>query len=237
MFDYQKNSRYFAQVPGKMEELCKEELVEFNAEKIEPVYRGIYFTTDLDTLYKINYSSRLITRILAPLVSFPCKSTNELIKASLKIKWESFLSLSKTFAITASIADSNITHSKYASLCLKDSIADYFRDKYGKRPDVDIKNPDVRFNLRIDKNRAVISIDTSGESLHKRGYRLAKVDAPMQEILAAAIIKLSGWNGDKLMWDCMCGSGTILCEALMHYCNIPAQFLRKNFGFLSLTRL
>jgi putative N6-adenine-specific DNA methylase len=122
----------------------------------------------------------------------------------------------------------------YASQVLKDGIADYFRDKLGKRPNVDTVNPNVRFNLFIEKDKAILNLDTSGESLHKRGYRLLAGEAPMQETLAAAIIRLSNWNGDKPLLDCMCGSGTIVCEALMHYCKIPSQFLRKNFGFFYL---
>jgi putative N6-adenine-specific DNA methylase len=122
----------------------------------------------------------------------------------------------------------------YASQVLKDGIADYFRSKFDKRPNVNTVNPDVRFNLFIEKDKAILSLDTSGESLHKRGYRLLAGEAPMQETLAAAIIRLSEWNGEKPLLDCMCGSGTILCEALMHYCRIPAQKLRKNFGFFYL---
>jgi putative N6-adenine-specific DNA methylase len=157
-----------------------------------------------------------------------------LIKTAIKIQWEDFCSIENTFAINSSIAKSAITNSLYASQVLKDGIADYFRDKYGKRPNVDTVNPDVRLNLHIEKDTAVISLDTSGESLHKRGYRLLAGEAPMQETLAAAIVRLSGWHGENTLWDPMCGSGTILCEALMHYCRIPAQKLRKNFGFFNL---
>ncbi|NUM61630.1 MAG: hypothetical protein HUU44_05685 [Ignavibacteriaceae bacterium] len=117
---------------------------------------------------------------------------------------------------------------------MKDGIADYFRSKNGKRPDVEVVNPDVRFNLHIEKDTATISLDTSGESLHKRGYRLLAGEAPMQETLAAAIIRISKWDGQNTLYDPMCGSGTILCEALMHYCRIPAQALRKKFGFYNL---
>ena len=117
---------------------------------------------------------------------------------------------------------------------MKDGIVDYFREKYGKRPNVEVVNPDVRFNLHINKDTAIISLDLSGESLHKRGYRLLAGEAPMQETLAATIIKISKWDGENPLWDPMCGSGTILCEALMHYCRIPAQYLRKKFGFFNL---
>lgn len=234
MFLYQKENEYFAQVTGKMEELCEQELLELGAKNTRVVYRGIYFNADRGDLYKIIYASRLITRVLAPLVSFYAKDENMLRKSALKIPWDKFLSLKKTFAVTASVSNSRITHSKYAALCLKDSVADYFKEKTGKRPNVETVNPDVRFNLHIEKDQAVVSLDVSGESLHKRGYRLLAGEAPMQETLAAALVKISDWNGERPLGDFMCGSGTILCEALMHYCKIPAQYLRRNFGFFHL---
>ena len=234
MFEYQKDNRYFAQVTGMMEEICEQELIELGAINTKITYRGVYFEADTTTLYKINYTSRLLSRVLAPLITFYCDNQNVLIKSAENIPWEELFSVNKTFAISASVANSKITNSLYASLCLKDGIADYFRAKYGKRPDVDKGNPDIRFNLHIEKDRAVISLDTSGESLHKRGYRLLAGEAPMQETLAAAIIRISKWNGDKPLLDCMCGSGTITAEALMHYCRIPAQKLRRNFGFFNM---
>jgi putative N6-adenine-specific DNA methylase len=234
MFDYQQSNRFYAQVTGRMEDICEQELIELGAVNTERTYRGVYFEADNLTLYKINYTSRLLSRVLAPLITFYCDNQNVLTKTAEKIKWEGLFPVNKTFAISASVSNSKITNSLYASLCLKDGIADYFRTKFGKRPDVDTGNPDIRFNLHIEKDRAVISLDTSGESLHKRGYRLLAGEAPMQETLAAAIIRLSKWNGDKPLLDCMCGSGTILAEALMHYCKIPAQKLRKNFGFFNM---
>ena len=232
-YEYKLNG-FFAQVTGKIEELCEQELIELGATETTTAYKGIYFKSDISTLYKINYTSRLLSRVLAPLISFSCRTTNYLYQRAKKIHWEDFFSLEKTFAISASVANSKITNSLYASQCLKDSIVDYFRDKYGKRPNVEVVNPDVRFNLHIDKDLAVISLDTSGESLHKRGYRLLAGEAPMQETLAAAIIRISKWNGENPLMDPMCGSGTILCEALMHYCRIPAQKLRNKFGFYNL---
>jgi putative N6-adenine-specific DNA methylase len=234
MFEYQNNKRYFAQVTGLMEELCEQELIELGAVKTEIAYRGIYFEADIETIYRINYRARTISRVLAPLITFYCDNTNVLLKTAETINWEELMSVKKTFAISASVSNSKITNSLYASLCLKDGIADFFRAKYGKRPDVDTANPDVRFNLHIEKDRAIISLDTSGESLHKRGYRLLGGEAPMQETLAAAILRISKWDGEKPLLDCMCGSGTILAEALMHYCRIPAQKLRSNFGFFNL---
>jgi putative N6-adenine-specific DNA methylase len=236
MYEYKTNG-FFAQVTGKMEKLCEEELTELGATEIKPSYKGLYFKSDITTIYKINYTSRLLSRVLAPLKTFPCHTTNTLIQKAKKIHWEDFCSPEKTFAISSSVSKSRINNSLYASQCLKDGIADYFRDKYGKRPNVEVINPDVRFNLHIEKDMAIISLDTSGESLHKRGYRLLAGEAPMQETLAAAIIRLSKWDGESAsgeLWDPMCGSGTILCEALMHYCRIPAQKLRRKFGFFNM---
>jgi putative N6-adenine-specific DNA methylase len=234
MFEYQKDNRFFAQVTGMMEELCEQELTELGAVNTKISYRGVYFEADAPTLYKINYTSRLMSRVLAPLITFYCDNPNVLSKTAEKIRWEELFPINKSFAISASVSNSKITNSLYASLCLKDGIADYFRTKFGKRPDVDTGNPDIRFNLHIEKDRAVISLDTSGESLHKRGYRLLAGEAPMQETLAAAILRISKWNGEKPLLDCMCGSGTILAEALMHYCRIPAQKLRSKFGFFNM---
>jgi putative N6-adenine-specific DNA methylase len=234
MYEYQTNNTFFAQVPGMMEELCEQELIELGAKNTRVAYRGIYFEADLLTIYRINYTSRTISRILAPLKSFHCRDANAIMKLAEKIEWNKMFSLDQTFAITSTVSKSMINNSLYASQVLKDGIADYFRAKFGKRPNVETVNPDVRFNLFIEKDNAVLSLDTSGESLHKRGYRLLAGEAPMQETLAAAIIRLSKWDGEKPMLDCMCGSGTILCEALMHYCRIPAQILRKNFGFFHL---
>ncbi|KUO62104.1 hypothetical protein APF79_03810 [bacterium BRH_c32] len=233
-FEYLENNKFFAQAPGLMEALCEEELIELGAKNTEKVYRGIYFEADKESIYRINYCARMISRVLAPLFSMHVMDAKELTRTASKVPWEKLFSVNETFSITASVAKSRITNSLYAAQCLKDGIADYFRDKYGKRPDVATVNPDVRFNLHIETDRAVISLDTSGESLHKRGYRLAAGEAPMQESLAAAIIRITDWYGEKTLWDPMCGSGTIVCEALMSYCRIPAQYLRKKFGFTHL---
>lgn len=233
-FEFQKNNSYFAQVPGKMEDIAEAEFLAAGATETKKEYRGLRFSADLKTIYTLNYTSRFASRILAPLITFHCRSTDILISRARKMPWEQIFSKEQTFSISASVSKSSITNSLYASQCLKDGIVDHFRDIYGVRPDVDTVQPDVRFNLHIEKDEAVISLDTSGESLHKRGYRLLAGEAPMQETLAAAIIHHSGWNGEEPLWDPMCGSGTLLCEALMHYCKIPAQYLRKKFGFTNL---
>ena len=234
MFTYQKSGRFFGQINEGLEELGLQELKALGAKEIKPSHRGFYFSADQASLYRINYCSRLFSRILAPLLRFDCHSTKYLYKTARKIDWPALIRLDNTFAVNANVSHSRINHSHYASLCLKDAIADIFRDKTGKRPNVDTKAPDIRFNLYIQNNKATIYLDTSGGSLHRRGYRIKSVAAPMQETVAAAIIIYSGWHGEKPLIDPMCGSGTLLCEALMHYCKIPAGYLRNKFGFETL---
>lgn len=231
MFTYQKTNRYFAQIARGLEQYGAEELREIGCSDVKPMFMGIYFNADLATLYRANYMSRLCTKILAPLLTFDCHSTKYLYKTARKIEWHHLLSSANTFAVNASVTGSKIKHSQYAALCLKDAVVDHFRDRSGVRPNIDTETPDLRFYLRIENNRAIISLDTSGGSLHRRGYRQISVEAPMQETVAAAIIRFSKWEGTTPLLDPMCGSGTILTEALMHCCRIPAGFLRKKFGF------
>ena len=234
MFSYQKNSRYFAFIADGVTEIAFKELESLGASDLQPVYRGIHFTAEPESLYKINYLSRICTRICAPILRFDCHSTKYLYKTAIKIPWQKLIKKNQTFAIAASVANSRINHSQYASLCLKDAIVDYFREETGVRPNVDRRDPDVWLDLHISNNKATISIDTSGGSLHRRGYRKESVDAPMQETLAGAIISLIDWDGSRTLVDPMCGSGTLLCEALMAVSNTPAGYLRKRFGFASL---
>jgi len=231
MFIYQQTHRYFAQIAESLEELGAEELAKLNAQNISPAYRGIFFDADRETLYRVNYMSRLITRVLAPIATFQCHSTDYLYRKAKEIPWEAFFTIEHSFAVFANTSNSKIRHSQYAALRLKDAIVDHFRKDSGKRPDVKRVGSDVSINLHIENNRATVSLDTSGESLHRRGYRRETVEAPMQETVAAAMIRLTGWDGSKPLYDPMCGSGTLISEALMHYCRIPAGIFRKQFGF------
>ena len=228
---YEKESQYFAQVAESIKDIAIKELKELGACDLQPVFRGIWFKASKKDFYRINYFSRLLSRILAPLVTFECHDKDDLYKAAKTIRWEEFLTPKKTFSITANVSESDITHSNFAGLRVKDAIADYFRDRTNKRPSVDSKDPYIIINLHIHKNRATLGIDASGGSLHKRGYREESVSAPMQETVAASIISLSEWDGKVSLYDPMCGSGTLLCEALMKYCKVPAQVFRTWFGF------
>jgi putative N6-adenine-specific DNA methylase len=232
MFIYQKTNQYFAQISTGIEPIAIRELEGLGARQLRPGFRGIFFLADYGTLYLINYKSRLISHVLAPLLSFECRDREDLYRKGKSIDWPSIFSVDHTFGITANVsAHENIRHSKFAALCLKDAVVDLFRSRYGKRPDVDSYDPDIWINLYIRGENAMVSLDTSGGSLHRRGYRHETVEAPMQETLAAAMIAFSEWDGQTPLYDPMCGSGTILCEALMRVCQIPAGFFRKKFGF------
>jgi len=231
VYQYQKDCRYFAQIADGFKDAGADELAELGAEDVRPEFSGIHFTADKSTLYRINYLTRLLSRCLAPLISFACHDTDTLYQKAKQIEWEDFFAKGNTFAVSGNVSDSVISHSKYAALCLKDAVVDYFKEKTGRRPDVSVRNPDILLNLHIRHDKAVISIDTSGGALHRRGYREETVSAPMRETVAAAMIRFSEWDGSVPLYDPLCGSGTLLCEALMRYSHIPAGVFRNRFGF------
>jgi putative N6-adenine-specific DNA methylase len=228
MFQYQQRNQYFAQIAGGFEEIAGAELSELGAVNLKPAFRGIHFEVDRAALYRINYTARLITRVLAPLITFDCHSDKYLHQTALKLEWDRLLTPANTFSVSATTSNTpSLKHSHYAALKVKDAVCDFFRTKTGERPSVDLQNPDIGIHLFVRNNRATLSIDTSGGSLHKRGYRTARVEAPMSETLAAAVIRLSGWHGERPLADPMSGSGTLLCEAAMSWCRIPAGYLRE----------
>ncbi|MDA0682805.1 MAG: THUMP domain-containing protein [Bacteroidetes bacterium] len=231
---YQEHRSFFAQVAHPIEEMAGEELAELGATNVDPQYRGVQFSADAESLRRIVYCARIPTRVMAPLMTFDCHSDKYLYKRACEMDWMSLIGVSRTFAIFATVSHSRITHSKYAALKLKDAIVDTIRNEVGSRPDVDRHDPDVSINLHIDNNRATVSIDVAGRSMHRRGYRLDSLEAPLQETVAAAIIRMSGWKGDVPLLDPMCGSGTILAEAMMAAANIPSGILHDNFGFQQL---
>ena len=231
MFLYQQNQHYFAQIAEGLEDSGTDELRRLGAREIRPAYRGLHFEAEKAALYRINYQSRLVTRVLAPLAAFPCHEPDYLYRKAKLIPWKEIMGVDQTLAVFANLSNSKIRHSQYAGLCLKDAIVDHFREDCGRRPDVRRIDPDVWVNLFIENNQAVISLDTSGGSLHRRGYRREGVEAPVQETGAAAVICWTEWDGGRPLVDPMCGSGTLLAEALMHYCRVPAGSLRNRFGF------
>ena len=231
MFEYQERLRFFAQTSGGVEALAAQELSELGAEEIQTAHRGLRFSAQIETLYRINYRARLLTRVLAPLKTFRCHNTKNLYRQVKGLDWSSLLTPDHTFAVFSTVSHSAITHSQYAALCVKDAIADHFLERFRSRPSVRREDPDLWVNLHIENNLATLGLDTSGGSLHRRGYRVESVEAPMQENLAAAIVRIVGWDGHRPLRDPFCGSGTLLAEALMAYCRIPAAFLRSRFGF------
>lgn len=233
--EYIKTDKYFAQVAGSLEAHAIAELEKLGAKVLQEVPRGIRFSCNKATLYRVVYCSRLLQRVLAPLISFQCHSEKYLYsQANKAIDWTALFSPDQSFSIDSNVSNSNISHSLYAGQLLKDAICDSFRSKYGRRPDFKTQDADISFNLHIRENWASIALDLTGISMHKRGYRTGANLAPLQETLAAAMIVLSEWKGDKPLLDPLCGSGTILAEALMHYCHIPAGYLRQDRGLFFL---
>jgi putative N6-adenine-specific DNA methylase len=230
MFDFQEHGRYFAQFPDGAEAVATADLVALGAENVEPGYRGVYFNAERDALYRIVYRTLTVTRVLAPLVHFQCHTPEYLYKKVRSIDWSAMIGTDQTFAVFATVSNSAIRHSQYAALTVKDAVVDQFRERAGSRPNVDTTDPDLWINLYLHANRATLSLDASGGSMHRRGYRVESVEAPMQETVAAAMVAMSEWDGETPLIDPMCGSGTLLCEALMRYARVPSGYLRARFG-------
>jgi len=215
-----------------LEGVLADELKKLGAQDIKEGIRSVTFRGDQGFLYKANIALRTAIRILKPIRTCKIYDEEDLYEAIQKIKWEKYLDVEGTFAIGAVVNSKNFTsNSHYIALKSKDAVADYFRHKYSKRPNVDLDYPDVKIHVHIQKDWCTISLDSSGDSLHKRGYRSATNIAPINEVLAAGLVLLSGYSGDVNFIDPMCGSGTILIEACMIACKIPANINRKQFAF------
>lgn len=213
------------------EEILLQELEALGATDARILTRAVEFEADLATLYKANLHCRTALRILKPVYRFEASDENMLYREIQNIKWSEHFNLDQTFAVNATLNQSNMTHSLYVSLKTKDAIVDQFRDATGDRPNVDTENPDFRIHLHIYENQCTLSFDSSGDSLHKRGYRDYTNIAPINEALAAALVLLSGWDKKMPLADFMCGSGTILIEAAFIALNIAPNKFRKSFGF------
>ena len=228
-----KNDNFYmiAKTMFGLEEVLAEELRKLGAQNIKPMNRAVSFKGDKGFMYKANLNLRTALRILKPIAHFQAHDEKELYKKLCEIDWTAIFDLKATFATHATTHSEIFTHSKYASLVMKDAIADTFRNKFDKRPNVDPEMPDVSINLHIAKHTCTVSLDSSGDSLHKRGYKSDAVTAPMNEVLAAGLILLSDWNKISNFHDPMCGSGTILIEAALIAYNITSNILRERFGF------
>ncbi|MBI5142394.1 MAG: bifunctional 23S rRNA (guanine(2069)-N(7))-methyltransferase RlmK/23S rRNA (guanine(2445)-N(2))-methyltransferase RlmL [Nitrospirae bacterium] len=227
---------FFASCPRGVESLLANELNALGADGVKETRAGVYFSGGIETLYRICLWSRIASRVLMPIASFRAESPDELYSGAREIAWEEHLDPSGTLAVDCNVSDSTITHSHYAALRIKDAVADRFVDKFGARPSVNLAEPDIRINAHISKNRVLISLDLSGGSLHRRGYREEGSRAPLKENLAAAILMLSGWSkmaarGGTFL-DPMCGSGTLVIEAAMIAADIAPGLMRRHFGFI-----
>ncbi len=214
-----------------LEEVLEKELHDLGINNTQKLNRAVAFEGSLEDLYKANYWLRTAIRVLYPVKECRIKNGDDLYKQALKISWENYFGIEKTFAVNGVIYGKLFKHTNYPVLKLKDAIADRFRKKYHKRPDVNTQNPDIAINLYIKENQCVISLDSSGEPLFKRGYRKHTGLAPLNESLAAGLVLLSGWDKQTPFADFMCGSGTIPIEAYLIGTNTPPQILRKNYAF------
>lgn len=224
---------YFAKCLAGLEPLLEQELIEFGCSNVKPVVRGVEFETDYKGMVKANMASRFAIRILSPWWEGNSTSPEDLYEQAKSIPWHKILHVRQTFVIGSTVSDENFPHSQYAGLKLKDAIADSFRARSGNRPNVDKENPDLRIDLQIYNGRVRISLDTTGDSLHRRGYRPTGARAPLNECLAAAMIKFSGWTPDVPLYIPMCGSGTLVMEAAMMDVNLPSQWFRQGYGFMN----
>ena len=215
-----------------LEKVLAEELINLGASNVEPVNRAVLFKGDMELLYKVNYCSRTALSVLMPISDFRIGSKDDLYKKGSGIEWDTLMEADDTFSIVPVVNSPHFDHTGYAGLILKDAIADYFRKKYGRRPSVDTKNPRIVINLHISNNQVTVSVDSSVIPLFKRGYRQEQTAAPLNEVLAAGILMISGWNASAPLTDPMCGSGTFPVEAGLIACQIPPGRFRRFFGFM-----
>lgn len=214
-----------------LEDVLAQELTELGASNIEIGRRMVSFTGDKAMMYKANFCLRTAIRILKPIKHFTAKTADEVYDAVKSIAWENYLDNMSSFAVDAVVFSTEFRHSKFVAYKVKDAIVDYFREKTGNRPSVRINNPDLAINIHIAEDQCTLSLDSSGESLHRRGYRQEQVEAPLNEVLAAGIILMTGWRGECDLIDPMCGSGTIPIEAALIARNIAPGVFRKEYGF------
>lgn len=220
----------FAAVPRGAEELAAAELAAVGIQDLKPGKGGVAFSTDQAGLYRANLWLRTASRVLVQLAVFPCSNPAELYAGVYALSWHELITPDMTLSVDCSLRDSALTHSGFVALKTKDAVVDRIREACGSRPNVDTALPDVRINVHLHKNICTISLDSSGDSLDRRGYRLERNEAPLRETLAAAVVALTGWDGTIPLADPMCGSGTIPVEAALMAAHIPPG-LQRQFGF------
>lgn len=214
-----------------LEDVLAEELINLGANEVQIGRRMVSFWGDKELMYKANYYCRTALRILKPILTFKAQDPDEVYEQIKNIDWSIFLPEKKTFAVDAVVYSMTFTHSKFVTYRVKDAIVDWFTEKDQPRPSVRINNPDIRIHLHISHNTCTLALDSSGESLHKRGYRLEETEAPLNEVLAAGMILKTGWKGESNFIDPMCGSGTLLIEAVLIALNIAPGVYRDKYAF------
>lgn len=233
LIDKNEINRLVAKTLFGLEDVLAEELLQLGAKNIEKQVRAVVFDGDKAMMYRANYHLRTAISILKPIFEFTANNEDDLYKMVGKVNWENYMKVDETLSISASTSSDIFNHSKYVSLKVKDAIVDQFRRRKGKRPNVDTLHPDLKINIHIQHNKCTLLLDSSGDPLFKRGYRVKATKAPVNEVLAAGMIKLSGWKCDTDFYDPMCGSGTLLIEAAMLAHNIAPGTYRQKFGFES----
>ncbi len=229
-----QNFKMIAKTQLGLEEVLLEELRQLGAQEVNVLNRAVSFVGDLGFMYKANLCLRTAIRILQPIHQLTARTDVQLYEKAKIFEWDQHIDVNNTIAVNAAVNSDFFNHSHYVALKVKDAIVDYFRNKSrGKRPNVNVKNPDVRINVHISNDKCNISLDSSGDSLHKRGYRHVTNNAPISEVLAAGLILLSDWDRECDFLDPMCGSGTLAIEAAMIACNIPPALYRNRFGFMN----
>ncbi len=227
-----KNYNLIAKTSVGLEEVLADEIKAIGGKNIELGNRAVFYEGDLEIIYKSNYFLRTALRVLKEIEFFHFKNVEQFYLKCKNIDWLRYFTVDQSFVVHSTVINSkDFTNTMFTSLRTKDAIADYFRDKLGKRPNVDTENPEIVINVHVHKDSCTISMDSSGESLHKRGYRIQQGDAPLNEVLAAGMIRLAGWKGDSDFIDPMCGSGTLPLEAAMIAHGIPAGKFRKHYTF------
>ncbi|MGB3404670.1 MAG: THUMP domain-containing protein [Microcoleaceae cyanobacterium] len=226
-------TNYFATVARGLEEVAAEELAQLGAENIQPEFTGVRFTGDKKLLYRVNLWSRIIFRVLVPIAQFPCHNAQQLYRNIQSLEWSDYLTPDQTFAVHCTGSNRQLNHTHFTALQVKNAIIDQQRQQFKQRSDIDPKNPDININFHIDQTTGILSLDSSGGSLHRRGYRAAVGKAPLKETLAAALLELAEWDTNLPFLDPLCGSGTLPLEASLKALNVAPGLFRESFGFMN----
>lgn len=214
-----------------LEAVLAQELIDLGADDVQIERRAVSFSGNTEMLYRANFCLRTASRVLVPIASFRAKDADQVYAEVKKMDWAQLMTSATTFSIDATVYSETFRHSKYVTYRVKDAIADYWMERENKRPNVRLENADLLLNVHIAGEQVTLSLDSSGESLHKRGYRVATTTAPINEALAAGLLLMAGWKGETDFYDMMCGSGTLLIEAALIAQNIAPGVFRKGFAF------